>query len=134
MKSSFVCPLLLLGAAGYGAIALAQSPGTFATTGNMITPRCAHTATLLLNGKVLITGGRVDNLPLASRDKQPPGRRHVGVRFQEHRWRSLLPNNVTIGARHAAVPRRQVARPRLNAEEIRELLMDAGSLDYCKEG
>src|SRR5437588_731838 len=51
MKTSLV--LLLLSAAS----ADAQSPGAFAATGNMITPRFGHTATLLLNGKVLITGG-----------------------------------------------------------------------------
>ena len=57
MKTSFVLPLLLLGAGGHGAIALAQSPGTFSVTRGMTTPRVGHTATLLPNGKVLVAGG-----------------------------------------------------------------------------
>lgn len=59
MKVSFVLPLLLLGLADHGAVALAQSPGTFTRTGAMTTPRSWHTATLLTNGKVLIAGGSV---------------------------------------------------------------------------
>src|SRR5947209_1683938 len=57
MKSTFVLPLLFWGAAGHTSIVLAQSPGTFTTTGNLTRERMFHAATLLTNGRVLITGG-----------------------------------------------------------------------------
>ncbi len=56
MRISVVLPLLL-GMAGRGSLALAQSPGMFSVTGGMTTPRHGHTATLLPNGKVLVAGG-----------------------------------------------------------------------------
>ncbi len=60
MKTSFVLPLLLLGASGHGSLVVAQPTGTFTVTGDMLTPRIEHAATLLLDGRVLIAGGFVN--------------------------------------------------------------------------
>ena len=54
-----------------GAVALAQSPGTFTTTGAMAASRVQHAATLLATGKVLITGGVQDSV-LASAELYDP--------------------------------------------------------------
>jgi hypothetical protein len=78
MRGNLVLPLLVLGVAGHGAMALAQSPNTFTATGDMSTPRIGHTATLLTNDKVLIAGGARDrspngnNLPVASAELYDP--------------------------------------------------------------
>lgn len=55
-KVSFGFPLLLLAMSGHST-ALAQSQGMFTATGSLTRPREFHTATLLTNGKALITGG-----------------------------------------------------------------------------
>jgi hypothetical protein len=48
--------LLFIAVAGQASIAVAQSSGTFAATGSMITPRFFHTATLLPDGRVFARG------------------------------------------------------------------------------
>ena len=65
--------LSLLMAFVYTSSAVAQAPGTFIPVGNMTTPRIFHTATLLLNGKVLIAGGDdFNNRQLASAELFDP--------------------------------------------------------------
>lgn len=57
MKSVSVFALLVISVADGGPVAMAQSAGTFAATGDMTTTRAGHSATLLPDGRVLIAGG-----------------------------------------------------------------------------
>ena len=66
--SSFVSAFFFLASP----VALAQSAGTLAPVGSMITPRDAYTATLLPNGKVLIAGGYSPPSSLASAELYDP--------------------------------------------------------------
>lgn len=71
-KAGFFLPLLFLGVADHASIARAQSAGMFVATGNTTVARAGHTATLLLDGKVLITGGYSLTAPLASAELYDP--------------------------------------------------------------
>ena len=54
----------------------AQAPGTWKVTGDLVTARYLHTATLLQNGQVLVAGGTgVGFVSLASAELYDPGTR-----------------------------------------------------------
>lgn len=54
MRNTLLVLPILLSTVGFS-----QTPGSFAITGSMITPRFGHRSILLPNGKVLIAGGSV---------------------------------------------------------------------------
>lgn len=102
LRAGFVLPLLFLGAAGHS-IAVAQSAGAFTATGNMTTERVGHTATLLLDGTVLIAGGHsgIYNQLLASTEIYDPeaGTFTVSGYMNTHRsfhTATLLPNGKVL--------------------------------------
>ncbi len=72
MEPGLVRSLLFLGLAGHASIAMAQSAGTFTPAGSLTTPREYHNATLLTNGKVLITGGWAGTTAWASAELYDP--------------------------------------------------------------
>jgi Kelch motif/Galactose oxidase, central domain len=74
-KPRFIFSHLFLGVIGSMQMVMSQSPGNFTATGSMTTPRANHTATLLLNGKVLIAGGfgvTAFNAPVVSAEIYDP--------------------------------------------------------------
>lgn len=71
LRSRFLCTLVV-GIVGAVAIPTAQSSGTFAPTGSMMTARSLHSATLLANGQVLVAGGASSNVALASAELYDP--------------------------------------------------------------
>lgn len=56
-RINWILVLPLLGLVSLSPTAIAQTPGTFTRTGDVITIRALHTATLLQDGRVLIAGG-----------------------------------------------------------------------------
>ncbi len=75
--ASSILQLLLVATASHASLLMGQSEDRFTKTGNMTVARAEHTATLLLDGKVLIAGGAQEvvsgpGLPLASAELYDP--------------------------------------------------------------
>ncbi len=75
MQGKLVVPLLLFRLVSNARLGTPQSSVRFTATANMTMPRADHTATLLFDGKVLITGGFSSwgfNAPVASAELYDP--------------------------------------------------------------
>jgi Kelch motif protein len=72
MKAALVCASFVAGLLGCVSEGSAQSSGAFTTTGAMNVPRVGHTATLLLDGRVLIAGGASHSEPVTSAEIYDP--------------------------------------------------------------
>jgi len=72
MTTTITTRFVLLWIGAFACAALAQSEGAFTASGNMLTPRAGHSATLLQNGKVLIAGGISNGSYLASAELYDP--------------------------------------------------------------
>jgi hypothetical protein len=72
LQGRIAFPLLSVGTALLLVQPCTADPFQFETTGSLATPRDAHTATLLLNGKVLVAGGDNGGTVLASAELYDP--------------------------------------------------------------
>jgi hypothetical protein len=75
MTNSKTATAFLLAFVCGGSWAAGQSPGVFTPVGNMTAPRAGHTATLLRDGKVLITGGSQELVSTSSAEIYDPSTR-----------------------------------------------------------
>ena len=115
MKTGLFLSFLFLGAALTPA-AVAQAPGGFTSTGTMNDYRAWHTATLLLNGKVLIAGGGFQSARSADLYDPVTGTfTPTGNMTAERRGHSatLLPDGrvLIVGGQYANQPSEEVYDP-----------------------
>src|SRR5262245_8807891 len=72
MKAALVCASFVAGLLGSVSQGTAQSSGAFTITGAINVPRVGHTATLLLDGRVLIAGGASHSEPVTRAEIYDP--------------------------------------------------------------
>src|SRR5262245_55952293 len=108
--------------AGHASMAAAQSAGAVSVTGNMKTARLNHTATLLANGKVLVSVG-IDVRPLISAELYDPatgtwsstGNLNIARRYHTA---TLLPNGKVLVARKRGRLRRRDGKWQIVSDQV----------------